>query len=230
MSAPLNPRVHRINPYRFVISQLEEYIVYLNNITADMKSNRAAVVNYIGRMRTQKEKNALQTNTDTLIAPATMLLSKNIPELMSKYKRLLDDALQKQSDLQKKYEHFERTGDHFAEMNEMIYANSIESTLISYQNDLNVIMKIYYKLNDDGLAIYAAHKVDFYHLNKKNQSSQSGQSKNVSENRHNASLASVKEENNAESSGGRRRKKRTLRTLRKKRTHRRAHRSRRNRA
>ena len=195
-----------------------------------MKSNRAAVVNYIGRMRTQKEKNALQTNTDTLIAPATMLLSKNIPELMSKYKRLLDDALQKQSDLQKKYEHFERTGDHFAEMNEMIYANSIESTLISYQNELNVIMKIYYKLNDDGLAIYAAHKVDFYHLNKKNQSSQSGQSKNVSENRHNASLASVKEENNAESSGGRRRKKRTLRTLRKKRTHRRAHRSRRNRA
>jgi hypothetical protein len=191
-----------------------------------MKSNRAAVVNYIGRMRTQKEKNALQSNTDKLIAPATMLLSKNIPELMSKYKRLLDDALQKQSDLQKKYEHFERTGDHFAEMNEMIYANSIESALISYQNELNVIMKIYYKLNDDGLAIYAAHKVDFYHLNKKTQSSQSGQSsqsKNVSENRHNASLASIKEENNSESSGGRRYKKRTLR---KKRTHR----SRRNRA
>ena len=222
MSAPFNPRVHRINPYRFVISQLEEYIVYLNNITADMKSNRAAVVNYIGRMRTQKEKNALQSNTDTLIAPATMLLSKNIPELMSKYKKLLDDALQKQSDLQKKYEHFERTGNHFAEMNEMIYANAIESTLISYQNELNVIMKIYYKLNDDGLAIYAAHKVDFYHLNKKNQSGQSSQSKHASENRHNASLASVKEENNAESSGGRRR----TRTLRKKR----ALRSRRNRA
>jgi hypothetical protein len=185
-----------------------------------MKSNRAAVVNYIGRMHTQKEKNALQSNTDTLIAPATMLLSKNIPELMSKYKRLLDDALQKQSDLQKKYEHFERTGDHFAEMNEMIYANSIETSLISYQNELDVIMKIYYKLNDDGLAIYAAHKVDFYHLDKKNQSSQSGQSsqsKNVSENRHNTSLASVKEENNAESSGGRRYKKRTLR---KKRAHR----------
>ena len=226
MSAPFNPRVHRINPYRFVISQLEEYIVYLNNITSDMKSNRAAVVNYIGRMRTQEEKNALQSNTDKLIAPATMLLSKNIPELMSKYKRLLDDALQKQSDLQKKYEHFERTGDHFAEMNEMIYANSIESALISYQNELNIIMKIYYKLNDDGLAIYAAHKVDFYHLNKKNQSSQSSQSKHASENRHNASLASIKEENNAESSGGRRYKKRTLR----KRTHRRALRSRRNRA
>ena len=147
---------------------------------------------------------------------------------MSKYKRLLDDALQKQSDLQKKYEHFERTGDHFAEMNEMIYANSIETSLISYQNELDVIMKIYYKLNDDGLAIYAAHKVDFYHLNKKNQSSQSGQSsqsKHVSENRHNSSLASVKEENNAESSGGRRYKKRTLR---KKRAHRK--RTKRNRA
>jgi hypothetical protein len=222
MSAPFNPRVHRINPYRFVISQLEEYIVYLNNITSDMKSNRAAVVNYIGRMRTQEEKNALQSNTDKLIAPATMLLSKNIPELMSKYKRLLDDALQKQSDLQKKYEHFERTGDHFAEMNEMIYANSIESALISYQNELNIIMKIYYKLNDDGLAIYAAHKVDFYHLNKKNQSSQST---HVSEHRHDASLASIKEENNSESSGGRRYKKRTLR---KKRAHRK--RTKRNRA
>jgi len=226
MSAPFNPRVHRINPYQYVIPKIQELIVYLNNITTDMKSNRAAVVNYISRMRTQKEKNALQSNTDTLIAPATMLLSKNIPELMSKYKRLLDDALQKQSDLQKKYEHFERTGNHFAEMNEMIYANAIESTLISYQNELDVIMKIYYKLNDDGLAIYAAHKVDFYHLNKKNQSSQSSQSKHASENRHNASLASIKEENNAESSGGRRYKKRTLR----KRTHRRALRSRRNRA
>ena len=227
MSAPFNPRVHRINPYRFVIPKIQELIVYLNNITTDMKSNRAAVVNYISRMRTQKEKNALQSNTDTLIAPAAMLLSKNIPELMSKYKKLLDYTLQKQSDLQKKYEHFERTRDHFDELYEIKYADDIEKMLQSYQNELDVIMKIYYKLNDDGLAIYAAHKVDFYHLNKKNQSGQSSQSKHASENRHDASLASIKEENNSESSGGRRRKRTLRKRALRKRTHRkRTHRNR----
>ena len=229
MSAPFNPRIHRINPYKDVIPEIQKYIIYLNDITADMKSNKAAVVNYMSRMRTQKEKDALQLDADALNAPATMLLSKNIPELMSKYKKLLDEAVQKQSDLQKKYERLESKGDHFAVLNEMLYAKNIEEMLQSYQNELDVIMKIYYNLNDDGIAMYAAHKIDFYHLNKKNQSGQSGQSnqsKHASENRHDASLASIKKENNSESSGGRRYKKRTLR----KRTHRRALRSRRNRA